>query len=387
MQIFVKTLTGSHKMLVVEPNERVENVKTQLYEITGIPEEQMRLIYKGMQLEDGRDISYYSIPKDETLHLVLRTKGGSCASEKVSEIVGYIENDHEIVNSPLRHRNLSLRFVRNTNATKVYEQRGGTCYAYAACSAYINTILRIYGSRDPPSFSECYQIACYNGANGGYPYESIRRLENHFHYGILCSKSKYLKIREAINLSVIVSFSTSEDGWRSVASGQLLNHPGGRANSYHAALIEGYDFIKDCLICKNSWGGVTAQPRFDFTPSAAHDCSFTLVYFTLGSIKGLTNLQLNETMDCYCGRLNGSKINCAWMDEKTAIYNSDYICKFRGDKHDQLNHLGYDVNRWISLSLNRENDHSLYYYSNPKSFLHSFFQKFDFYTNYRDYVE
>lgn len=387
MQIFIKISNISYKTFVVEPNERVENIKTQLYEMLGVPEERMKLIFEGKLLEDGHDISYYSIPKDATIHLALKTFGGSCATERLSETVGYIENDHEIVSSPLQHRDLSLRFVRNTNATKVYEQRGGTCYAYAACSAYINTILRIYGSKAPPSFSECYQIACYNGSKGGQPYESIRRLENHFHYGILYSKSNSLKIRDALTLSVIVSFSTSEDGWRSVASGQLLNYPGGKPNDYHAALIEGYDFNKDCLICKNSWGGVTAQPRFDFTPSAAHDCTFTLVYFTLESINGLINSQLNETMDCFCGRLNGKKINCAWMNETTAIYNSNYICKYRRDKKDQLNHLGYDVNQWISFNLNRENDHSIYYYSNPKKFFHNIFQKIDFFTNYRDYVE
>ena len=58
---------------------------------------------------------------------------------------------------------LTSRYIRNTNSSRVYEQIGGTCYAYAACSAYINTILRICISKEPPSFAECFRIACYNG--------------------------------------------------------------------------------------------------------------------------------------------------------------------------------------------------------------------------------
>ena len=35
-----------------------------------------------------------------------------------------------------------------------------------ACSAYINTILRIHRSRPPPSFADCYKIADYNKGKG-----------------------------------------------------------------------------------------------------------------------------------------------------------------------------------------------------------------------------
>jgi ubiquitin len=76
MQIFVKTLTGKTMTCEVKPTDTVAHLKQFINEREGIPADQQRLIFGGKQLEDERCLSDYNVQKENTVHLVLRLRGG-----------------------------------------------------------------------------------------------------------------------------------------------------------------------------------------------------------------------------------------------------------------------------------------------------------------------
>eukprot|EP01084_Bolivina_argentea_P107279 191807_1 len=74
--IFVKTLTGKTIEIDTCSNEFIHTIKEKIQDSEGIPLVQMRLVFAGKQLEDGRTVAAYNIQKESTVHCVLRLRGG-----------------------------------------------------------------------------------------------------------------------------------------------------------------------------------------------------------------------------------------------------------------------------------------------------------------------
>jgi hypothetical protein len=76
IEICIITLSGKTINIIIPNDQKVINLKYEIYNREGIPPEQSRLIYSGHQLHDQQKLDDYKIVNGATIHLVLRLKGG-----------------------------------------------------------------------------------------------------------------------------------------------------------------------------------------------------------------------------------------------------------------------------------------------------------------------
>ena len=71
-------LTPINKKSTITVTEKstVDDLKTAIQDQTGIPYEDMRLIFSGRQLEDGQTVKNYGLHHGDTVFVVLRLRGG-----------------------------------------------------------------------------------------------------------------------------------------------------------------------------------------------------------------------------------------------------------------------------------------------------------------------
>lgn len=72
MQLFVKTESGKHITLEVEPTDRIEDVKAKIQDKEKIEPSKIALIFADKILEDEKTLQDYSIQKDSTLKIIYK---------------------------------------------------------------------------------------------------------------------------------------------------------------------------------------------------------------------------------------------------------------------------------------------------------------------------
>jgi len=75
-RIFIKTMTTKVYTINIDPQQSVHALKNEIAKETNIPVDQIRLVYKGRQMEDERCLVEYGVTTDSEVYMILRLRGG-----------------------------------------------------------------------------------------------------------------------------------------------------------------------------------------------------------------------------------------------------------------------------------------------------------------------
>jgi hypothetical protein len=153
--------------------------------------------------------------------------------------------------------------------------------------------------------------------------------------------------------SLILSFTTSKQGWAAVQRGSLVEKPAGDVDGWHDVVIEGYDFADHTVVCLNLWSSDSKKSTqtFKVKYSALHKFRTTIVSFDSHSIKGKTTREFIPTFQSSSGTLNGLPVQVCWVDEETAMCHPRFICEPELSRTDRLYFRGYNVDEYIAAQV------------------------------------
>mmetsp|Transcript_40907 Transcript_40907/g.34470 ORF Transcript_40907/g.34470 Transcript_40907/m.34470 type:complete len:87 (+) Transcript_40907:6-266(+) len=77
MQISIQTVVGQVYNLTVEKSSTILSIKNQLMERINIDASQIRIVFKGKQLNDEMTVENCNIDPGDKLHMILNLQGGT----------------------------------------------------------------------------------------------------------------------------------------------------------------------------------------------------------------------------------------------------------------------------------------------------------------------